>query len=101
MERQSSLARKALSIFVDQKQLSAKTDLDQREREEEKIILDEAKRAAPVVFAKRGDLFTWECTDRYNSYTRDEYVRVVLNILEGMTHHRDISPHRDGLKLPS
>ena len=99
MERQSSLARTALSIFVDQKQLSAKIDLDQRE--EEKISLDEAKRAAPVVFAKRGDLFTWECTDRYNSYTRDEYVRVVLNILEGMTHHRDISPHRDGLKLPS
>ena len=78
MERQYSLARMALSIFVDQKQLSAKTDLDQRE--EEKIILEEAKSAAPVVFAKRGDLFTWECTDRYNSYTRDEYVRVIKYI---------------------
>jgi len=51
-DEQASLA---LSIFVDQKQLSAKKDLDQREEDvvcQKQIILDEAKRAAPVVFAQ-------------------------------------------------
>ena len=83
-DEQDALARKALSIFVDQKQLSAKKDLDQREEDkvvcQKQIILDEAKRAAPVVFAQPGDLFTWECTDRYNSYTQDEHVKVVKYI---------------------
>ena len=99
MERQSSLARTALSIFVDQKQLSAKIDLDQRE--EEKIILDEAKRAAPVVFAKQGVIYLHGSVLIGIIVIPVMSMYVLLNILEGMTHHRDISPHRDGLKLPS
>jgi len=94
-DEQSSLTRRALSIFVNQKQLSAKKDLDQREAEvvRQKHILDEAKRAAPVVFAKEGDLFTWECTDRYS--TSDDYVKVIKYIGRNQTPPRYADNDKD------
>ena len=56
-----ALARKAIAVFIDQTQLDAQKELDERERaaEEAMRLLLEARQVVPALFAKPGDLFYW------------------------------------------
>ena len=66
-----ALARKAISVFIDQTQLDAQKELDERERaaEEAMRLLLEARQVVPALFAKPGDLFYWI---EENTYADDD-----------------------------
>lgn len=63
-ESNLALARKAISVFVDQNQLDAQMDLEDREKivKESLRQLEEAKQIMPVLFAKPGDQFVYRGT---------------------------------------
>ena len=66
-----ALARKAISVFIDQTQLDAQKELDERERaaEEAMRLLLEARQVVPALFAKPGDLYYWM---EENTYADDD-----------------------------
>jgi hypothetical protein len=67
------LARKAISVFVDQNQLDAQMELEDRENTLKESLrqLEEAKQIMPVLFAKPGDQFVYRGTRIDASNTSD------------------------------
>ena len=73
-ESNLNLARKAISIFVDQRQVDAQKELEERETivRESLRQLEEAKQIVPALFAKPGDQFVYRGT-RLNTNTMLDY----------------------------
>ena len=79
------IARKAISVFVDQNHLHAQQELEEREKivKESLQQLEEAKQIVPALFAKPGDKFVYRGTNlnitRLNNYGSTYLVYVGRN----------------------